>query len=199
MMILNFSEDYILENERVRLLPLQISHIKELIKISKEESIWIHFFEKGNNIESLTNYVISAINYRNLKKEYPFVIYDKSKKQFAGCTRLYDYSEELNTIKLGHTWLGKDFQGTKLNKNVKYLLFDFAFNKLQVERIGFGAYSDNEVSIAAMLSVGCKNEGVLRNMFPSIDGIGRTDAVLMSILKDEWKDSIRVQLKNKLT
>ncbi|WP_340155304.1 GNAT family protein [uncultured Winogradskyella sp.] len=199
MTILNFSEDYILENERVRLLPLQISHIKELIKISKEESIWIHFFEKGNNIESLTNYVISAINYRNLKKEYPFVIYDKSKKQFAGCTRLYDYSKELNTIKLGHTWLGKDFQGTKLNKNVKYLLFDFAFNKLQVERIGFGAYSDNKVSIASMLSVGCKNEGVLRNMFPSINGIGRTDAVLMSILKDEWKDSVRVQLKNKLT
>lgn len=198
-MILNFSKDYILENERVRLLPLQISHIKELIKISKDESIWIHFFEKGNNIESLTNYVISALNYRNLKKEYPFAIYDKLKKQFAGCTRLYDYSNELKTIKLGHTWLGKDFQGTKLNKNLKYLLFDFAFKKLQVERIGFGAYSDNEVSIAAMLSVGCKNEGVLRNMFPSINGIGRTDAVLLSILKDEWKDSVRVQLKNKLT
>lgn len=198
-MILDFYEDYILENERVRLLPLQISHIKELIKISREERIWIHFFEKGNNIESLTNYVISAINYRHLKKEYPFVIYDKSKKQFAGCTRLYDYSNELQTIKLGHTWLGKEFQGTKLNKNTKYLLFDFAFNKLQIERIGFGAYSDNKVSIASMLSVGCKNEGVLRNMFPSINGIGRTDAVLMSILKNEWNDSIRIQLKNKLT
>tara|TARA_R110001583_G_scaffold174118_3_gene328550 strand:- start:1116 stop:1268 length:153 start_codon:yes stop_codon:yes gene_type:complete len=50
-----------------------------------------------------------------------------------------------------------------------------------------------------MLSVVYKNEGALRNMFPSINGIGRTDAVLMSILKDEWKDSVRVQLKNKLT
>lgn len=198
-MILNFSEDYILENERVKLVPLERSHLTELIKISQDKTIWTYFFEKGFNIELLSNYINSAINYRTLKKEYPFVIYDKQNGQFAGSTRLYDYSNELKIIKIGHTWLGKNFQGTKLNKNAKYLLFDFAFKKLHVERIGFGAYSDNMVSIKAMESVGCKTEGYLRHMFPSINGIGRTDAILMSILKDEWNDSARIQLKNKLT
>ena len=198
-MILNFFDDYVLENERVRLIPLQKNHIEDLIQISSDESIWTYFFEHGKDLESLTAYVESAITNRELNKEYPFVIYDKAKDKYAGSTRLYEYSEELDTIKLGHTWIGKDFQGTRLNKNVKYLLFQFAFEKLQLERIGFGAYSDNLVSIAAMKSVGCKKEGILRSLFPSIDGVGRTDAILMSILKNEWEDSVRIQLKNKLT
>jgi RimJ/RimL family protein N-acetyltransferase len=198
-MILNFFDDYVLENERVRLIPLQKNHIEDLIQISSDESIWTYFFEHGKDLESLTAYVESAITNRELNKEYPFVIYDKAKDKYAGSTRLYEYSEDLDTIKLGHTWIGKDFQGTRLNKNVKYLLFQFAFEKLQLERIGFGAYSDNLVSIAAMKSVGCKKEGILRSLFPSIDGVGRTDAILMSILKNEWEDSVRIQLKNKLT
>ena len=198
-MTLNFSEDYILENERVKLIPLEASHIQELIKVSHDESIWTYFFEHGKTIESLTKYVASAIKNRSINKEYPFVIYDKAKSQFAGCTRLYEYSDELKIIKLGHSWIGKNFQGTKLNKNTKYLLFEFAFGKLQVERIGFGAYGDNKVSIAAMKSVGCKTEGYLRNLFPSINGVGRTDAILMSILKHEWDDSVQTELKLKLT
>lgn len=197
-MTLNFSDDYILENARVKLMPLQINHIKDLIEISKDESIWTYFFEHGKDIESLTTYVKSAIANRTLNKEYPFAIYDKEKGKYAGCTRFYEYSKELGTIKLGHTWIGKDLQGTGLNKNAKYLLFQFAFEKLQLERIGFGAYSDNLASIAAMKSVGCTTEGFLRNMFPSINGDGRTDAILMSILKDEWEDTVKTKLKLKL-
>ena len=65
-MILNFSEDYILENERVKLMPLEVSHIKELFKVSQDESIWTYFFEHGKTMESLTKYVESAIKKRNL-------------------------------------------------------------------------------------------------------------------------------------
>lgn len=197
-MELNFSENYVLENDKVKLLPLHSNHVKELIKVSRDESIWTYFFEHGKDVDSLATYVETALKNRSLKKEYPFVIFDKTNDQYAGCTRFYEYSFDLQTIKLGHTWLGKQFQGTGLNKNTKFLLFQFAFGGLQVERIGFGTYSDNLVSIAAMKSVGCKEEGVLRNMFPSISGVGRTDAILMSILKYEWGNSVKKQLKNKL-
>lgn len=122
-------------------------------------------------MESLTKYVESSIKKRNLNKEYPFVIYDRAKRQYAGCTRLYEYSDELKIIKLGHSWIGEDFQGTKLNNNVKYLLCYFTFGKLKVERIGFGAYADNKVSIAEMKTVGCKTERYLRHLFPSYNGI----------------------------
>jgi RimJ/RimL family protein N-acetyltransferase len=54
------------------------------------------------------------------------------------------------------------------------------------------------VSIKAMESVGCQKEGILRGIFPAINGIGRTDGILMSILKNEWTDKVKQELKNKL-
>lgn len=118
---------------------------------------------------------------------------------YAGTTRLYAYSEDLKTIKIGHTWYGEKFRGTGLNKHCKYLLFEFVFEKLKLERIGFGAHTDNKISIAAMESVGCKKEGVLRHFIPSLDGKGRTDIILLSILKSEWMNTTKSKLQHKLT
>ncbi|UZO79584.1 GNAT family N-acetyltransferase [Aquimarina sp. ERC-38] len=194
----DFSKKYILEDDFVQLLPLIEAHIQPLSKISDDTDIWTFFFENGNTIDALSRYIISATDNRKFNKEYPFVIFDKITEQYVGTTRFYEYLPIFNTIKLGHTWYGKAFRSTGLNKRCKYLLFEFAFEKIGLERIGFGAMRDNIRSIAAMKSVGCKEEGVLRNMFPSRDGKGRTDAVLMSILKNEWYQSTKYQLKAKI-
>ena len=194
----SFTKDYILENNSVRLTPLKTSHINSLLKISNDDFIWTYFFENGMGLSNLKKYVQNALENRVQKKEYPFIVFDKRTNQFAGKTRLYEYSPELKTIKIGHTWYGKDFRNSHVNKNCKYLLFNFVFDKLQLERVGFGAYADNKISIKALKSVGCKQEGFLRNMFPSINGIGRTDAILMSILKEEWQLEAKENLKQKL-
>lgn len=195
---LDFTKKYVLENDFVRLSPLRLEHNRVLLEISKDPNIWTYFLEKGNGIDNLTKYISTAVNNRTLKREYPFIVFDKLKKQYAGTTRFYDYSKKMNSLKLGHTWYGMPFRGTGLNKQCKYLLFEFAFETIKVERIGFGAYADNQISIAALKSVGCKKEGVLRSIFPAIDGKGRTDAVLMSILKQEWKGHVKFELQNKL-
>ncbi|WP_317130336.1 GNAT family N-acetyltransferase [Changchengzhania lutea] len=195
---LDYSKHYVLEDGYVKLIPLKIEHIEYLLNISKEHNLWTYFLEKGDGLENLTNYISSTVYKKKHKKEYPFVVFDKSKKQYAGTTRFYDYSSELETIKLGHTWYGKDFRGTGLNKRCKYLLFQFAFETLELERIGFGAHAENKISIAAMKSVGCKVEGVLRNFIPAINGKGRADIILLSILKDEWFEKAKPELKNKL-
>lgn len=197
-MVLDFSKDYVLENNVVRLTPLREEHFESLLDIYDDAEIWIYFIDKAYDFESFKLYVKSALKKRAIGKEYPFVVFDKRKNKYAGLTRLYDYSVELNTIRIGHTWYGCGFRGTGLNKHCKYLLFQFIFETLELERIGLGAYIDNDISVAAMKSVGCKQEGVLRNMFPSINGKGRTDAILMSILKSEWNQSIKLELKNKL-
>ena len=197
-MELDFSKDYYLENDSVRLEPLTQFHSNFLTEIAQDKTIWRYFFEKPWDLKSMTIYVNNAIHNRKVFKEYPFVIYDKTTNLYAGCTRFYNYSNELKIIRLGHTWLGKDFQGKGINKNAKYLLFQFVFETLKLERIGLGAYADNKQSIAAMKNVGCQQEGIFRNMFPSINGTGRSDAILMSILKDEWFNKVKNKLKYKL-
>ncbi|MEM9846739.1 MAG: GNAT family protein [Bacteroidota bacterium] len=190
----NFQSIYQLENERVQLLPMQMKHLEHLVELSEDPAIWTYFLEKGNGRKNLTAYFKNALQNRALGKEYPFVVFDKLQQKYTGTTRFYEFSKELQTIKLGHTWYGKDFRGTGLNKHCKFLLFQFAFEQLGVERIGFGAYKDNVVSVAALKSVGCQAEGVLRNIFPALDGSGRADGIVMSILKDEWFSSVKQQL-----
>lgn len=197
-MVFNFLEDYILENNRVKLSPLRSTHIDELVSISEESDLWTHFIEKGNGRKNLEAYINKTIKNRTLKKEYPFIVFDKKNGKYAGTTRFYEYSQELKNIKLGHTWYGKEFRGTGLNKHCKYLLFQFVFDTLELERIGFGASSDNKISIAAMQSVGCKKEGVLRSFLPSSINSKRADIVLLSILKEEWIKKEKDILKHKL-
>ena len=55
----------------------------------------------------------------------------------------------------------------------------------------------NERSKAAMLSIGCKVDGVLRSNLPDNAG-GRRDSIILSILKDEWYTEIKENLKKKL-
>jgi len=88
----------------------------------------------------------------------------------------------------------EEFQGTGLNKNCKYLLLEFAFDKLQMIRVGFGANSKNERSIHAMKSIGCKVEGILREYSKDADG-NITDTIKLSILKKERDESVKMNLK----
>ncbi len=84
-----------------------------------------------------------------------------------------------------------------MNKNCKYLLLEFAFEKWQVERVEFRADNDNARSIAAMKSIGCKIDGVLRSNMPKRDG-GRRDSIILSILNHEWKNEVKEMLGSKL-
>jgi len=199
MNVFNFDSEIILENDVVKLRSIKLSDVQHLTTISLEPNIWDYSFVKGDGKQNLTSYISQAIKARENKTSYSFIIYDKRKQEYAGCTRFCDINTLLNTTRLGYTWYGKNFQGTGLNKHCKYLLFQYAFEYIGFERIGLGSYIENVRSINAMLSVGCKKEGVFRNMFPSVTGEGRTDAILLSILKEEWLSSEKDKLSLKLS
>ncbi|MNL68872.1 hypothetical protein D3C87_1936570 [compost metagenome] len=75
-------------------------------------------------------------------------------------------------------------------------MFDFAFNS-GFERVEFAADTTNARSIAAMKSIGCTEEGILRSHVIRLDGT-RRDTIVLSMLGYEWKESLREKLNNKL-
>ena len=75
---------------------------------------------------------------------------------------------------------------------------EFAFEKLNLERVGFRANNLNLRSINAMKSIGCIEEGILRNFSTDAKG-NRIDAIVLSILKDEWFTTVKQNLKNRIT
>ncbi len=194
----NFKEAYILENDVVQLIPLQLSDYDNLITFSTNEpDLWQFNANGPNSSENLKKYLKHAVNQRKKLVEYPFVVFDKTTNEFAGSTRFYNINLDAKHLEIGFTWYGKAFQGTNLNKNCKYLLLDFAFDKMKIERVGFRANNLNFKSIAAMKSIGCTEEGILRNFSTNAKG-ERIDAIVLSILKNEWYSEIKEQLKNRI-
>ncbi len=196
--VIDFTEEYILENEKVLLRPLLTENYENLLTFSTEQpELWKYSLITAAGADNLKNYLQIAEKGRNEQKEYPFIVFDKKTNQYAGSTRFYDILPDFKTLQLGYTWYGKEFQGTGLNKNCKYLLLEFAFEKWQMERVEFRADNENVRSIAAMKSIGCKADGILRSNMPKKEG-GRRDSIVLSILKSEWKDEVKDMLKRKI-
>lgn len=198
-MTFNIKDNYILENEVVRLEPLTISHFDSLVEFSiNEPEIWSFNANGPDCRENLNKYIEKALSQKEKLVEYPFIVFDKIKNKVAGSTRFYNISLETKNLEIGFTWYGKEFQGTLLNKNCKYLLLEFAFEKMNLERVGFRANNLNKRSINAMKSIGCVEEGVLRNF--STDAKGeRIDAIVLSIIKSEWFTGTKERLKEKIS
>ncbi|QDW20698.1 GNAT family N-acetyltransferase [Flavobacterium sp. KBS0721] len=197
--IFSFSDNIILEDDLVLLRPLQESDVNNLLEISiNEPETWKYSLVGADGKENLIKYIQSAIKNREDKKEFPFIVFDKKSQKYAGSTRFYDMNLEFKTLQLGYTWYGSAFRGTGLNKHCKFLLLQFAFETLGMERVEFRADNSNERSIAAMKSIGCKVEGVLRSHMPTIDKEIRRDSIVLSILKNEWFDEVKENLKQKL-
>ena len=194
----DFKKDIILENEMVLLRPLKTSDFKNLLEFSlNEPEIWTYSFVHAAGEDSLKRYIEMALDGRKDEKQYPFIVYDKVKKKYAGCTRFHQIDLANESLHIGYTWYGKEFQGTGLNKNCKFLMLDFAFQKMGIVRVEFRADNKNEKSVAAMKSIGCTVEGVLRQESLSPSGY-RRDSIILSILKGEWEEGIRQQLINKI-
>jgi RimJ/RimL family protein N-acetyltransferase len=200
MSISQFPQNTILEDESILLRPLQETDVENLLEISlNEPETWEYSLVRANGKENLENYIKLALKAKENNTEFPFIVFDKKSGKYAGSTRFYDINLAFKTLQLGYTWYGKDFRGTGLNKRCKFLLLEFAFEALGMERIEFRADNNNQRSIAAMKSIGCTVEGVMRNHMPTLGNDLRRDSIILSILRNEWFDSVKENLKNKLS
>ncbi len=193
----NFLNEYFLENERVKLVPLHYSDIEKLLPFSENQpELWKYSLQPANGAENLKTYIEYALSGRKEESAYPFIVFDKLSNKIAGSTRFYDFQKNHNSVQLGYTWYGKEFQGTGINKQCKMLLLEFAFETLHLDRVEFRADANNARSIAAMKSIGCTVEGILRSNCSAPNG--RRDSIVLSILKNEWFNNVKEDLRSKI-
>jgi RimJ/RimL family protein N-acetyltransferase len=196
--VFDLSKNYTLEDDCVLLRPLQQEDCNNLLVFSlNEPELWKYSLVKVAGEENLKSYISTALQARQAGKEYPFIVFDKRTQEFAGSTRFYDIQLSHKTLQLGYTWYGGKFHGSGLNKHCKYLLLQFAFEEIGMERVEFRADNNNQRSIAAMKSIGCVAEGVLRSNTLKADGT-RRDSIVLSILKNEWENGVKERLAGRL-
>ncbi len=194
----NSQTEYILEDDRVLLRPLKSSDIEFLLPYAlNEPDTWQHSAISAKGEDGMRNYIATALKGRANGNEYPFIVLDKATGQYAGSTRFYDIQTQNAMLQLGYTWYGEKYRGTGLNKHCKFLLLQLAFEQLGMHRVELRADARNQRSIAAMQSIGCTVEGILRSYVWLEDGT-RRNTIVLSILKQEWESSIKENLQKRL-
>jgi RimJ/RimL family protein N-acetyltransferase len=194
-----FPENLVLEDERVLLRTLKQEDLQLLLPFAEEEpELWKFSAVSAAGREGMSRYIAAAVGEMFLKKEYPLIVFDKETKAYAGSSRFYDIQLLNSTTQLGYTWYGKKFQRSGLNRHCKLLMLTYAFESWGMERVEFRADARNARSILAMKNIGCTAEGILRSNMPLSQESGRRDSIVLSILKNEWLDHIKVNLRKKI-
>lgn len=181
------NQQIVLENQRVRLEPIHtLLDAKPLEQISLGHPELLQYSPSEFHTPSLfQQYFETAIKGRESLKRYPFIIYDKASQSYAGSTSYGDISLKNEIIQIGWTWIGQKYQRTGLNRHMKMLMLQYAFENLHCKRLELKADARNMASRKAMEGIGAKYEGCLRSHTVMSDGY-RRDTVYFSILLEEW-------------
>ena len=188
----------ILENNRILLRPLTLDDYDILLPFSlNEPETWQ--FSQSQQLEKRIFIVISKIrSHKKLLIPAFRLLFSIKSYNNIGSTRLHNINHHNRNADIGYTWYGKDFRGTGINKQCKFLLLQYAFETLNLLRVGFKADASNQICIAAMKSLIATEEGVLRQDTLMTNERFR-DTIILSILKCEWKSQIKTLLSKQLS
>lgn len=139
-----------LENENVKLVPLNPNDFEELFSVASDPKIW----EQHPNKNRYQREVFEKFFQGAIESKGAFKILDKNTGEIAGSTRFYDYNQDDNSIFIGYTFYATKFWGSKLNPQVKKLMLDYIFQF--VDKVNFHVGKDNIRSQKAMEKLGAK-------------------------------------------
>lgn len=176
-----------LENDRVKLILLGMSNHEYLLDVASQENLVQFSPSKIDTPEDLKAYVQKAVDGYYHKTAIPFIIYDKQTESYAGCSRFGNINWKNKVLHIGWTWIGKQFQGTGLNKNMKFLMLQYVFETLEFDKVEFRIDERNVASRKAVEKLNAKLEGILRKDTLMLDGYKRSTCCY-SILKEEWPE-----------
>jgi RimJ/RimL family protein N-acetyltransferase len=161
MTIFNLQPE-VLENDIIKLIPLQENHFEALLKAASDPLIWEQYPVKDRyKIENFKPFFESAIN-----SQGAFLILDATTDEVMGTTRFYDYNAEKPSVAIGFTFITRKFWGGPYNKAVKKLMIDYAFEN--VNSVFFHVGEENYRSQKAVSKLGAIK---VNEVFFTINGI----------------------------
>jgi RimJ/RimL family protein N-acetyltransferase len=177
----------VLEGRHVRLVPLSPVHEEPLVAAAADGELWNSAFTLVPTRDTMAAYIAAALEAQARGQELPFVIIRKSSGEdhVVGSTRFYLIDRENRHLEIGYTWLAASAQRTAVNTEAKLLLLTHAFESLRCIRVALITDVLNQQSRTAILRLGAKQEGILRNHLIMPDGRYR-DSVYFSIVEAEW-------------
>jgi len=189
-------EPITLEGNHIRLEPLSLAHHAGLCEVGLDERLWRLTTIRLESSEDMLDYIQTALHEQAEATALPFVMIEKSSEKIIGTSRYHHINPAHRRLEIGFTWVAIAWQRTRVNTEAKYLMLKQAFEQFGCIRVEFKADADNAPSCGALLALGAKQEGILRQfMISSHKGV--RDLALFSILNREWPE-VKANLETKL-
>jgi RimJ/RimL family protein N-acetyltransferase len=176
-----------LEGLAVRLEPLSLAHYPQLCEAGLDFELWHWTPNNVRTPEDMRAYIKQALAEQKRGTSLPFATIDRASGKVIGSTRYLNIDATNLRVEIGATWLAKNWQRTAANTEAKYLMLGHAFEKLGCIRVEFKTDSLNQRSRDAILRLGAKEEGTLRNHMLTWTGRIR-HTVYFSIIDSEWPE-----------
>jgi len=189
-------ENISLESETVKLIPLDRGHSDQLAAAASDGNLWETWYTSVPNKDSIEGYIEQALAEAEQGIVLPFSVLEKSSNRIIGTTRFYDVDPRHKRLALGYTWYAKSYQRTSVNSECKLLLLRHAFEVLGCISVVFYTHWHNLRSREAILRLGARQDGVLRNHMIMDNGTYR-DTVVFSITNYDWP-TVKVGLEEKI-
>ena len=175
----------VLENEVVRLEPIEARHSTDLANSARDGELWRLWYTFVPSPDTIDAFIEDAIQQQEACRAVVFAVCLKSTGEIVGSTRYLNIDHANHRLEIGYTWYAKSHQRTAVNTNCKHLLLSHAFEDLGAIAVEFRTHWMNHQSRLAIERLGAKQDGVLRNHTRTPDGLIR-DTVVFSITDAEW-------------
>lgn len=187
-----------IRGEMVSLLPMSSEHAEAIIEAASDGRLWELWYTGVPSPSSIEEYITFALKEYEAERALPYVVIENATGKIIGSTRYLNVVPNHKRLEIGNTWYSLRFQRTPVNTECKLLLLTHAFDYLKAIAVEFRTHWHNHNSRNAILRLGAKQDGILRNHQVGTDGIYR-DTVVFSIIENEWpavKKSLSFKLSN---
>jgi RimJ/RimL family protein N-acetyltransferase len=191
-----FIDPVTLSGTHAALEPLAREHEAAIRQAAADGELWTLWYTSVPAPDKTTAWLDIALDMRERLGAMPFVVRDKASGDIVGSTRYFNVDAANRRLEIGHTWYARRAQRTAINTECKLLLLTHAFETLQCIAVEFRTHWFNHRSREAILRLGAKQDGVLRNHQVLPDGSKR-DTVVFSIIDNEWP-AVKAHLRSLL-
>lgn len=174
-----------LQGPRVRLEPLTPAHSDGLALAAADGELWKLWYTSVPVTAEMPAYVAAFLERQQKGEAQAFAVRDLASGDIVGHTSFCNADGHHRRLEIGYTWYAQSAQRTGINTETKSLLLAHAFQTLACIRVEFRTHWFNQRSRAAIVRLGARQDGVLRNHQIMPDGTLR-DTVVFSIIDTEW-------------
>ncbi len=181
----HWPSDFTVEGVHVLVVPLCKDHESDLIEAADDGELHRLWYTSIPAPEGVGAEIERRLALRDSGSMMPFAIIDKANGRAVGMTTYMNIDAGNKRVEIGSTWYRQSVQRGPLNTECKFLLLQYAFEKLDCIAVEFRTHFMNHQSRGGIERLGAKLDGILRSHMVADNGTLR-DTAVYSIIAPEW-------------